>query len=165
MRFLNYILALLLTLVSSGITQDRSKQATTRVEAEVIEFLEMITLADIDVGTVIPSEDILRLDPRTDSGAGIIKVQGRPNSNIQVSFSNKIEMINLATNRTLSVTYRVSGNRENDQSASDIFLTNPENVVLNSMGEYFLWIGCEFSMADLVSGQYDGDFVIDVDYN
>jgi len=165
MKLLNLTLLLLALLVNSGFAQKQQTGAKTRVEAEVVEYLEMITLADIDVGTIIPSQDVLRLNPRTDSGAGIIKVQGRPNSKVQVSFSSQIEMVNVATSNTLTVTYQVSGNKDNDQSASDIVTTNPEVIELNDTGEYYLWIGCEFSMANLVSGQYDGDFVIDVDYN
>ncbi len=165
MKLFNFTLLLLTLLINSGFAQKQQTEATTRVEAVVIEYLEMITLADIDVGTIIPSQDILRLNPRTDSGAGIIKVQGRPNSKVQVSFSSQIEMVNVATSSTLTVTYRVSGNKDNDQSVSDILTTNPEIIKLNDIGEYYLWIGCEFSMANLVSGQYDGDFVIDVDYN
>jgi len=165
MKIIYLTLLLCSLLISSGIAQKQQSKTTTRIEAEVIEYLEMITLADIDVGTIIPSQDVLRLNPRTDSGAGIIKVQGRANSNVQVSFSSQIEMVNIATNSTLTVIYKVSGNKDNDQSASDIFTTNPEIIILNDTGEYYLWIGCEFSMENLVSGQYDGDFVIDVDYN
>lgn len=135
------------------------------ISATVVDYLEMITLANIDVGTVIPSEDILKLDPRTDQGAGLIKVEGRQNSSIQVAYSNRVEMVNIATNTPLTVMYTVSGNQGNSQSASEIFTTNPETAFLSSTGEYYLWIGCSFSLLDLVPGQYDGDFVIEVDYN
>ena len=162
---MKYLKLICITLILTVAAQGQDTEVTARIEATVIESLEMIILADIDVGTVIPSEGILRLNPRTDSGAGIIKLEGRPNSAVQVSFSSQIEMVNVATNTTLSVTYKVSGNEDNVQSASDIFVTNPQNIFLNNLGEYYLWIGCEFSMENLVSGQYDGDFVIDVDYN
>ncbi|MBL7027963.1 MAG: hypothetical protein ISR88_05985 [Candidatus Marinimicrobia bacterium] len=165
MKYSKLILIIFLVLVCSVVALGQDSQAKVRIEATVFEYLEMITLADIDVGTIIPSEGTLRLNPRTDAGAGIIKLQGRPNTAVQVSFSGQIEMVNIASNTTLSVTYRVSGNSDNDQAASDIFTTNPAYIELNNIGEYYLWIGCEFSMDNLVSGQYDGDFVLDVDYN
>ncbi|NQV41066.1 MAG: hypothetical protein HQ506_01820 [Candidatus Marinimicrobia bacterium] len=162
---MKYLKLICLILVISVVAQGQDAAVKARIEATVIEALEMIILADIDVGTVIPSEGILRLNPRTDAGAGIVKLQGRPNSAVQVAFSSQIEMVNVATNTTLSVTYKVSGHETNDQSGSDIFVTNPQNIFLNNIGEFYLWVGCEFSMENLVSGQYDGDFVIDVDYN
>lgn len=145
--------------------QSGNPEIKVQVSATVVDYLEMITLADIDVGTVIPSKDMLRLDPRNDQGAGIIKIQGRANSSIQIAYSSQIQMVNLATNSALTVNYSVSGSANNDQSASELFTTNPANVLLNNNGEYILWIGCEFSLTDLVSGQYDGDFVVEVDYN
>ncbi len=136
-----------------------------RIEATVVDYIEMITLADIDVGTVIPSDDILRLDPRNDQGAGLMLVQGRSEATIQISYSKQVEMINVQSATTLTVDYEVSGNGNNEQSSSVLFTSNPETVILNRDGEYYLWIGCAFSLSQLVPGQYDGDFVIEVDYN
>ncbi|MCF7826364.1 MAG: hypothetical protein K9M55_09010 [Candidatus Marinimicrobia bacterium] len=157
---------LLLTMNSFG--QDSSKDKTSvsvSISATVVDQIQLITLADIDVGTVIPSEDILRLDPRKDQGAGIIKVLGRQNSSIQISYSSQVEMVNLASNSILLVSYNIGGSVDNDQTASDVFSTNPVTVNLNGEGEYYLWIGCSFSMKNLVPGQYDGDFILEVDYN
>ena len=145
--------------------QDIGSSVSVNVTAHVMEFIEMITLADIDVGTVIPSEDMLRLNPQADQGAGIIMVQGRSNSSIQINYSAQVEMMNLSTNRPLTVHYSVSGNVENQQSASTLFTSNPETVTLNSKGEYYLYIGCAFSLLDLTPGTYDGDFVLEVEYN
>ncbi|NQV49653.1 MAG: hypothetical protein HQ507_04115 [Candidatus Marinimicrobia bacterium] len=145
--------------------QGTSSSVSVKVTANVVQFIEMITLADIDVGTVIPSEDMLRLDPRTDQGAGIILVQGYADASIQISYSAQVEMVNLSTQTPLTVNYSVSGNGENLQSASTLFTSNPETVALNDKGEYYLYIGCAFSLLDLVPGTYDGDFVIEVDYN
>ena len=61
--------------------------------------------------------------------------------------------------------YLLSGGPENNQSASVQFTSNPATVVLNADGVYFIWIGCRFSLKNLVSGQYDGDFIVEVDYN
>ena len=165
MRSMLKQLSLILLLLSLSFAQGSKSDVTVHIAATVVDYLEMITLADIDVGTVIPSEDMLRLDPRTDQGAGIIKLQGRQDAHVQVSYSAQVEMINLETDRTLTVNYSVSGNVDNDQAASDLMPTNPATVKLNNSGEYYLWIGCSFSLANLVAGQYDGDFVIEVDYN
>jgi len=149
---------------SAAFGQDPKTRAEVTIQATVMDHLEMFTLANCDVGTVVPSAGTLRLNPLTDSGAGIIKILGRPATNVQVTYSSQVQMVNVISNTELLVTYSVSGNKYNDQSASEIFTTNPQNVTLNNEGEYYLYIGCEFSMENLVSGQYDGDFVIEVDY-
>lgn len=164
MKLLFFIIVVCLIWPSYGSAQDPKTRAEVTIQATVMDHLEMITLANCDVGTVVPSEGTLRLNPRTDSGAGIIKILGRPATSVQVTYSSQVQMVNVISNTELLVTYAVSGNKYNDQSASEIFTTNPQNVILNNEGEYYLYIGCEFSMENLVSGQYDGDFVIEVDY-
>ena len=158
-------MVLFLLLNGEALGQLGSPDLKVKISATVVDYLEMVTIADIDVGTVIPSDDVLHLNPRLDQGAGIIHIRGRENSSVQITFSSQVEMVNISSNSTLTVNYSVSGNREGDQSASVLFTTNPANVILSNNGEYTLWIGCEFSLLNLVSGQYDGDFVVDVDYN
>ncbi len=152
-------------LFSSLAISQSNPDVNVTIAATVVDYIEMITLADIDVGTVLPSEDVLRLDPRTDQGAGIIALLGRQNASVQVSFSAQVEMSNVITDQSLTVKYTVAGNGENDQAASSLLTANPATVQLNASGEYYLWIGCEFSLLNLVPGQYDGDFAIEVDYN
>lgn len=154
----------LIMLTSLGFSQSKPEVKVT-IEATVVDYIEMITLADIDVGTVLPSDETLTLNPRTDQGAGIIALQGRQNASIQISYSALVEMTNINADRGLTVNYSVCGNAENDQAGSALLIANPATVQLNSTGEYYLWIGCSFSLLSIVPGQYDGDFSIEVDYN
>jgi len=156
---------ILFVLLNSIILAQNSSDVKVNIQATVVDYIEMITLADIDVGTVIPSDEFLRLDPLSDQGAGIIALQGRQNASVQVSFSAQVEMVNVITDHALTVNYAVAGNGDNDQAAASLLISNPATVQLNSSGEYYLWIGCEFSLIGLVPGQYDGDFSIEVDYN
>ena len=158
-------LIIIIILSSMGLAQTNRSSVNVSVSATIQDYLDMITLADIDVGTVIPSDDRLVLNPQTDQGAGIIMIRGRENASIQVGYSAQVEMINQSTSSTLLVQYSVFGNAENLQSSSTILELNPETVTLSGGGEYFLYIGCSFGLANLEQGQYDGDFVIEVDYN
>jgi len=165
MKFIKLILFLLPLFPLAIHPQDGSAKVRMSATANVKEFIEIITLADINVGTVIPTNEIMRLDPRTAQGAGILLIQGRAWSQAQVTFSNQVEMTNVTSNAPLLVEYFVSGNQENQQSGSLMFISNPQSVTLNGDGEYYLYIGCSFSLAEVQPGQYDGDFVIEVDYN
>ncbi|MCF7808003.1 MAG: hypothetical protein K9M49_04500 [Candidatus Marinimicrobia bacterium] len=159
------ILLLLVLFSTLGLAQSDSPTVTARITATVEDYIEMVTLSNIDVGMIIPTEDMLRLDPRSDQGAGLILISGQKNASAQIAFTAHVEMTNFASDIPLNVYYNISGNGENNQSASEIFTTNPMTVNLSSIGTYYLWIGCEFSLKDLVPGSYDGDFVIEVDYN
>ncbi len=135
------------------------------ISATVVDYIEIITLSDITVGTVQPSQVEIRLDPRLDQGAGIIKVQGRAESSIRIAYTQQVEMVNSVTNHMLTVTYNLSGNAENEQSTSVPIMENPITVDMSTTGEYYIWIGCYFNLLGITPGNYDGDFVIEVDYN
>lgn len=159
-----YIHIVVMLIISLNLTLGQGRKVDVQVTATVDPTIEMITLANIDVGTVVPSEDLLKVDPRKDQGAGLILVTGRPRAEIQISFTDYVEMRNAASDIPLDVYYSISGNTENNQSASQIFTENPINVNISPAGEYYIWIGCEFSLKNLVAGSYDGDFVIDVEF-
>lgn len=159
------IYTLLLLALSSRLAAQGASSVEINVSARIQDYIEMVTLADIDVGTIVPSEEILRLDPRTNSGAGIIMIQGQKDKSVLVNYSKVVEMVHSNSNSVLPVTYEVSGSVENQPSTSVLFTTNPESIELNEKGEYYLFIGCSFNLNLVKPGQYDGDFVIEVDYN
>ncbi len=132
--------------------------------AEVTDFVEMITLADINVGTVQPSQGIVNMDPRLDAGAGIIMLSGRPSASVRITYTPQVEMINAISGYTLTVNYNLAGHPHQNQNEATTFTTNPVQVQLGEEGEYYIWIGCLFNLSAVQPGQYDGDFVIEVEY-
>jgi len=158
---------ILLTFVFQALLLHGQDRSSTEINVSVIikDYIEITTISDIDAGSVTPSSDILRIDPRTDSGAGIILLQGQKNKSVVVNYSPIVEMTHSESDMILVVNYEVSGSEENIQSNSTIFLENPEVVQLSDEGEYYLYIGCSFSLEEIRPGQYDGDFVVEVDYN
>ncbi|MBT4033717.1 MAG: hypothetical protein HOB84_11150 [Candidatus Marinimicrobia bacterium] len=164
MKLSNYIIGLLI-LGSSLLGQQEKSAIELHISANVLDQIEVITISDIDAGIVLPGQEEKVISPITDGGAGVLRLEGQANSSIQVSYSIQVTMTNLDTNQPLLMNYMLSGSPENNQSASILFTTNPENVVLNSAGVYYMWVGCRFSLVGLVPGQYDGDFIVEVDYN
>ncbi len=159
------IVILILSLTSIILGQENRSSISLNIEATIADQIEVITISDIDAGIVLPGQDEKDISPLTDAGAGILKLQGQPQSSIQISYSKQITMTNVLSNQPLLMNYKLSGSAENDQSASEYLQTNPANVYLNAEGVYYIWVGCRFSLLDLVPGQYDGDFNIEVDYN
>ncbi len=142
-----------------------SASVEVSISANIREYLETITLNNIDVGTIQPSQQEIRLNPRLDQGAGLIQIRGSAGTDIRVSFTQQVEMVNSTTNHIMTVYYSLSGNDVNEQNSSSPIADNPTEAILNSRGEYFIWIGCYFSLDGVTPGQYDGDFVIEVEAN
>ncbi|NQV38736.1 MAG: hypothetical protein HQ509_12125 [Candidatus Marinimicrobia bacterium] len=139
--------------------------ANVNVSATVVGAIEMVTLQDIDIGVVTPSMEFIIIDPGENPGAGLIKFTGQPSMGIRIVFSKTVVMV-AGDGSTLTVQYLVNGNSNNEQGTSIPMEESPAQVVLNPDGEYFVWIGCQMDIREVVSGQqYDGDFVIEVEYN
>ncbi len=152
-------------LLTLGMAQGDNPSVEMHITATVVDQIEVITIADIDAGTILAGEEEKEINPILDAGAGILRLEGQRNSSVQISYSKQITMTNLLTNEPLLMNYILSGGVEDNQSVSELFITNPVSVTLNSEGVYFVWVGCRFSLLGLVPGQYDGDFLIEVDYN
>lgn len=162
---MNQFIIVLLAVGSAVLGQQKNSPQDINISATVVEQIEVITLSDIDAGIVLPGQEEKLISPITDDGAGVLRLEGQGNSSIQVSYSKQVTMTNLSTNQPLLMNYLLSGGPENNQSASALFTSNPATVVLNTEGVYFIWIGVRFSLENLVPGQYDGDFIVEVDYN
>lgn len=154
-----------ITMLSPVYCQNTSSSFDLHISANVVETIEVITISDIDAGIILPGQEQKIISPITDGGAGSVMLQGQANSSVQISYSKQVTMTNLQAVEPLLMSYMLSGSNENNQSASLMLQNNPANVVLNSEGIYYVWVGCKFSLEGLVSGQYDGDFIIEVDYN
>jgi len=158
---------LILILISNLWAQDipESKVSSTMfVSVTISSSLELITLRDINIGTVMPSQIQVIVDPINDQGAGLIKVSGAPFTNLKLDFSQQVEMVNSITSGILLVKYSLSGSPTNEQNSSFQITEIPSNISLSDKGEYFLWVGCSFNLSNIEPGNYDGDFGIEVDY-
>jgi len=159
------ILFLLSTLIVSGQNSLNSKVSSSlSVSVNVTSRLELITISDINIGTVMPSQIQVLVDPINDQGAGLIKVVGARFAPLKLEFTNQVEMVNSLTEGILLVKYGLSGSRINEQSSSFQIIENPTNITLSELGEYYIWVGCSFNLQNIESGSYDGDFGIEVDY-
>jgi len=145
--------------------QQEGTSIELHVSARVVDQIQVITLSDIDAGIILPGQEEKRISPITDGGAGALLLEGQSYSSVQMTYSKQVTMTNLETSQPLIMNYMVSGSVEDNQSQSELFTTNPANVTLNAEGSYFVWVGCWFSTLGLVPGQYDGDFLLEVDYN
>ncbi len=159
------VLSVTLTLGAQDTDSWRSASVQVNVDAVVIEStIKIEMLSYLDVGEVQPSQRSVYVDPSVDQGAALVKMTGRPRASVQITYTEYMEMAN-PMNSSLMVEYLVNGNGWNNQVTSTVLHRNPVSIQLNNNGEYFLWIGCRFALEDVTTGQYDGEFVLEVEYN
>jgi len=142
-----------------------TKNTTTlSVLVKVTSRLEMTTLRDINIGIVQPSQIQVNLDPGKDQGAGLLKISGGRFLSVKLAYTQQVEMVNSITGGILLVNYSLSGSPANDQNSSIPISDNPIVLALGEKGDYYVWVGCSFSLLSIESGNYDGSFEIEIDY-
>ncbi len=94
-----------ITLFATGVAQENSSSVELHVSATVVDQIEVITLSDIDAGTILPGNEEKVISPILDGGAGILRIEGQRNSSVQISYSKQVTMINLFTNNPLMMNY------------------------------------------------------------
>lgn len=159
------------------LAQDSSEQemsASINVTGRVVAELAMQSLliesvydpsfqqVDIDVTRVI-------VDPVTNKagsggGAGMLVAKGEPGRDFQVVIPEAITLINSETGTTLDVRVIVSHNGIIDQSSSDYVRDAISGFRLNGDGEYYFWLGGEIDVAEVEEGDYEGSFLLEVEY-
>ncbi len=166
MRLSRYPLTLFILLLWAGGLAAQSRDASLRVQisATLDSSIEVETISNISFGRVIPGMEELVINPRLDPGAGLLRVSGRPNSIIRVSFLEQREIYRVGGGQPLLFTYIVSGGTENNQLNSEPITTENRQLTLSSQGEYFFWIGGRLNLAGIDIGEYEGEFALEIDY-
>ena len=153
------------TLTATAQDQDgASSRISIRASAQVVESIEMVTVRDMDFSPVQPSRQLISINPLTDTSTGKMIALGNADSQIRVSFIRERTLRHASGTGTLTFTYEIAGNNEDDQSSAEILQTDNRDLTLNSNGEYFFWIGGQINVENAKPGNYNGDFTIEVEY-
>ena len=141
-----------------------SASISVNVSATVIESIEMITLSGFNIGAVQPSQKEIHIDPGQDGRAALLMFTGSPNREIRLTYTRQVQMTKQGS-EPLMAYYSLNGYSQNEQSSSVPLEENPVTVNLSDTGEYYIWIGCRLNIEQAISGAYDGDCAIEVEYN
>lgn len=134
------------------------------VSARVVQSIEMVTMRNMQFGPVQPGQNQILIDPLVDSETGKMIAMGIPNARIRVSFVRERTLTRSDGTETLTFTYEIAGNDQDDQSSAELLQTENRNLDLNGEGEYYFWIGGQVNIEDAKPGNYNGDFTIEVEY-
>lgn len=118
----------------------------------------------MDFNSVQPSQQTISIDPLSDTSTGKMIALGNADSQIRVSFVHERTLRHVSGSSTLTFTYEIAGNDEDDQSSAEILQTDNRDLTLNGNGEYYFWIGGQVNVENAKPGNYNGNFTIEVEY-
>lgn len=146
--------------ISGRVIQDLSAQ---NIQIEL--------LADVNL-VAEPGQAIIEIDPITTSitsdpelpGSGFALAKGEPGATFVITFPRWVELTNVNDNSTLLVQYLIAHNSSIDQPTSIRVREVAEEFTLNANGEYYFWFGGSVDITGITSGEYEGDFFMEVEY-
>ncbi len=89
---------------------------------------------------------------------------GMPNTEFRLNYLPERELTQVDGNSTLTFTYELSGNSEENQSTSELLELDNRNIEFNEEGRYYIWVGGRVNIENAAPGNYEGDFTIEIDY-
>lgn len=133
--------------------------------ARIVEpNVTLLTLREMRIDKVQPSEGIITLNPIRNSNAGLMKADGASNADVQVTFQQQVTLVHESGTNTLTFQYEIAGNRQDNQAAAELITNSSRNFRLNEEGEFFIWVGGRVDITDAIGGNYEGEFTVEVEY-
>lgn len=162
---------ILLLLIALGFSQVIQAQNTNRgisgqinVKAEVLQSIELITVNSMQFGNAQPGQREIYVNPINSLNAGFMIAVGTPGAEFRLNYLPERELNQIDGDATMTFTYEISGNAEENQSTSELLELDNRNIQFNSEGRYYLWIGGRVNLENAAPGNYEGDFTIEIDY-
>lgn len=144
--------------ISVSIRVAATVQATTDMEVSIV------TLRDMFLDRQITRQGIITIDPLTDVQAGQMRAEGRPNSEVRISFLQERELTRIGGSETIMFYYDIAGNDIDDQPSAEVLDLDNRDFRLNEDGEFYFWIGGRVDIRNAVQGSYDGEFTVEIEY-
>ncbi len=134
------------------------------VSAGISTTIEIETLSNINFGQINPSMTNIYINPRADAGAGVMRIRGRSNTPVRVSFLDRRELVRVGGGGAGFFYFEVSGSPFDNQFFSEPITVENRQIIIGDEGEYYFWIGGRMSLENLTFGQYEGEFTLEIDY-
>jgi hypothetical protein len=137
--------------------------ATATVVGNAVELLTISEMSLVQASQ-LQQQDEVHINPVFDPEAGIMKAIGQPNAQIRVSYISEREIFRREGPGSLVFHYEVSGFGRNSQRESELLNDLEREVRFNEQGEFYFWIGGRVNLESALSGSYDGEFTIEIEY-
>lgn len=161
------LIALILVLGINFVKGQNSGNSVTgnvNVSAEVSASIQMITVNTIQFGDTPPEQGQIYINPVRGTNAGFMIAVGTPEAEFRLNYLPQRILTQVNGNGTLTFTYEISGNSQEEQASSELLDFDNRNLRFNSEGRYYLWVGGRIDLSNAAPGNYEGDFTIEIDY-
>lgn len=158
------VLVFLLNFVSTFAQAAEPQAVSISVSATVSSALDLYTLQTVDFRYEDVVQNVLSVDPISNSSAGKMVARGMPDTGIRISFLQNRELVNVDTNHVLLFEFFVAGNNQDEQESAEIITPDNRDLTFNDEGEFYIWVGGRVDLSTAQPGSYDGDFNIEIEY-
>lgn len=138
--------------------------ANINVDAQVIQSIELITVNAMQLANTQPGQGEIYVNPITSSNSAFMIAVGTPGSQFRLNYLPEKELTQVDGDGTLTFTYEISGNANEDQGTSELLEYDNRNLQFNSEGRFYIWVGGRINLQNAAPGNYEGDFTIEIDY-
>lgn len=163
-----FFIVLFLALGSLYALGQTSDNAEINVSATVIgstqNSIELITVNTIQFGNAQPINGQININPINSLNAGFMIAEGNPEAEFRLNYLPDRILNQTNGNGSLTFTYLISGNDEEDQATSELLDLENRNLRFNAEGRYYIWVGGQIDLSNAAPGNYEGDFTIEIDY-
>lgn len=139
--------------------------AKINVSAEVIQSIELITVNSISFPSLQPGQREIHVNPANSLNAGYMIAIGTPDAEFRLNYlPERVLTQTDGGTATLTFTYEISGNIDEDQATSELLQLGNRNIRFNDEGRYYIWVGGRVNLENAAPGNYEGVFTIEIDY-
>jgi hypothetical protein len=162
--FIFTLLHVLLLIYSATAQKSELEKAHIEVSAEVMANIDLLTIRNLVFPDSYEDDDETFVSPILSENAGMMKVKGIPNSRIRINYISKVKLNSENDDGFIFIEYLVSGFRDENQYASGLINAVDAELTLNEKGEFFFWIGAKIDFSQTITGQFLGQFTIELEY-
>lgn len=166
MRYLTFLIwiGVLVGCTAEAQEQNTKAVATITATAVVAGNVDLIVMKDMEFEIASLSSTELTVDPQNNPQSGEIKILGRPNSQVRVTYEREAILRAEGGSSQLFFTYNLSGGTSIVQSQSNL-LTQNNQIRLSDEGVFYLWVGGRLTgIENIVPGNYGMELTLDVEY-
>lgn len=145
-------------------TAQQQRELSIDVSAKVISSIELLTLKSMQLSGEEVVNEVIHIDPTSSANAGKMVAFGTPNSDIRISYLSTRELTRMQGTETLSFSYQVAGNQQEDQGSAEILDIENRDFTFNQDGKFYLWIGGNVNISTATPGNYQGEFTLEIEY-
>jgi len=165
MKLFRYILPILL-LMSAFTLQAQKTSVSIKAQATVIDKaeIELVTIKYLDIDAGMAVNGIINVSAKRDGQAGVMMVKGRPDASFRISFAPVVQIQNSAGKGSLTLKYEMYGYSSDNQAASEPIDAAARTLKVNSVGQYYFWLGGQIDISKARPGKYEGEFTLEIEY-